>query len=74
MIASLYLKVRSWAEEKFVLVIGDWTCEEGIGCRFSSVKLAETWVLHNQMIINLPFTVHLLTGLKGIYLCTPERF
>lgn len=28
MVATLYLKVRSWAEEKVVLVIGDWTCEE----------------------------------------------
>lgn len=33
-------------------------------------KTCRNVVLHNQMIINLPFTVHLLTGLKGIYLCT----
>lgn len=28
MVATLYLKLRSWAEEKVILVFGDWSCEE----------------------------------------------
>lgn len=36
MVATLYLKLRSWAEEKVVRVIDDWTCD---GMRILSARL-----------------------------------